>query len=130
MPWCLVRSRSGGPERDCALAGRRRDRRDLHTQSVQSHSFRPGRRAAEGGEIAAKSLDAEIVHFIPRSEAPAEQLGLVDEVVRIKPDAIVFAPFDPKAMVPAIDKLNAAGIPVTNVNERLAGGNVVAYVGT
>src|SRR5215510_4074661 len=75
-----------------------------------------------GGEIAAKSLDAQIVHFIPRSEAPAEQLGLVD--------AIVFAPFDPKVMVPAVDKLNAAGIPVTNVNERLAGGNVVAYVGT
>src|SRR5438132_8735959 len=83
-----------------------------------------------GGEIAAKSLAAQTVHFIPRSESPDEQLGLVDEVVRIKHDAIVFAPFDPKAMVPAIDKLNAAGIPVTNVNERLAGGNVVAYVGT
>src|SRR6516225_10173898 len=83
-----------------------------------------------GSEIAAKSLDAQVVHFIPRSEAPAEQLGLIDEIVRIKPDAIVFAPFDPKAMVPAVDKLNAAGIPVTNVNERLAGGNVVAYVGT
>ena len=49
-----------------------------------------------GSEIAAKSLDAQIVHFIPRSESPAEQLGLVDEVVRIKPDAIVFAPFDPR----------------------------------
>jgi ribose transport system substrate-binding protein len=33
-------------------------------------------------------------------------------------------------MLPAVDKLNAAGIPVTNVNERLAGGKVVAYVGT
>ena len=83
-----------------------------------------------GGEIAAKSLGAKIVHFIPRSEAPAEQLGLVDEVVLIKPDAVVFAPFDPKAMVPAVAKLNAAGIPVTNVNERLEGGDVVAYVGT
>jgi ribose transport system substrate-binding protein len=83
-----------------------------------------------GSEIAAKSLDAQIVHFIPRSETPAEQLGLVDEVVRVRPDAIVFAPFDPKVMVPAVDKLNAAGIPVTNVNERLVGGNVVAYVGT
>ena len=83
-----------------------------------------------GGETAARSLDAQIVHFIPRSENPAEQLGLIDEVVRVKPDAIVLAPFDPKAMVPAVDKLNAAGIPVTNVNERLAGGNVVAYVGT
>ena len=83
-----------------------------------------------GGEIAATSLGAKIVHFIPRSEAPPEQLGLVDEVLRNKPDAIVLAPFDPKAMVPAVDKLNAAGIPVTNVNERLAGGSVVAYVGT
>src|SRR5215470_17814984 len=83
-----------------------------------------------GGETAARSLDAQIVHFIPRSENPAEQLGLIDEVVRVKPDAIVLAPFDPKAMVPAVDKLNAAGIPVTNVNERLAGGSVVAYVGT
>jgi hypothetical protein len=33
-------------------------------------------------------------------------------------------------MVPAVDKLNAAGIPVTNVNERLAGGSVITYVET
>src|SRR5215469_5890166 len=45
-----------------------------------------------GSEIAAKSLHAEIIHFIPRSETPAEQLGLVDEVIRVKPDAVVFAP--------------------------------------
>ena len=83
-----------------------------------------------GGEIAATTLGAQVVHFIPRSEAPPEQLGLVDEVVRNKPDAIVLAPFDPKAMVSAVDRLNAAGIPVTNVNERLAGGSVVSYVGT
>ena len=48
-----------------------------------------------GGEIAANALGVGIVHFIPRSEAPPEQLGLVDEVIRNKPDAIVFAPFDP-----------------------------------
>jgi ribose transport system substrate-binding protein len=83
-----------------------------------------------GSEIAAKSLDAQVVHFIPRSEAAPEQLGLIDEVISNKPDAIVLAPFDPKAMLPAVDKLNAAGIPVTNVNERLAGGKIVAYVGT
>jgi len=83
-----------------------------------------------GSEIAAKSLDALVVHFIPRSETPSDQLGLVDEVIRNKPDAIVLAPFDPSAMLPAVDKLNAAGIPVVNVNERLSGGNTVAYVGT
>ena len=83
-----------------------------------------------GGEIAATTLGAQVVHFIPRSEAPPEQLGLVDEVIHNKPDAIVLAPFDPKAMVSAVDRLNAAGISVTNVNERLAGGSVVSYVGT
>lgn len=83
-----------------------------------------------GSEIAAKSLNADVVHFIPRTEAPADQLGLIDEVLRAKPAAVVLAPFDPKDMLPAVDKLNAAGIPVTNVNERLTGGKVVAYVGT
>src|SRR6202022_4297402 len=77
-----------------------------------------------------RSAGAEIVHYIPRGESEAEQLGLIDEVIRNKPDAVVLAPFDPMAMVPAVDKLNAAGIPVTNVNERLAGGKIVAYVGT
>lgn len=83
-----------------------------------------------GSEIAAKSFGAEVVHYIPRGESTPEQLGLVDEVIRNKPDAIVLAPFDPAAMVPSVEKLNGAGIPVTNVNERLAGGKVVAYVGT
>jgi ribose transport system substrate-binding protein len=83
-----------------------------------------------GTEIAAKSLDAQVIHFIPRSDAPAEQLGLIDEVIRGKPDAVVLAPFDPAAMIPAVEKLNSAGIPVTNVNERLSGGNTIAYVGT
>jgi ribose transport system substrate-binding protein len=83
-----------------------------------------------GSETAAAALGAQSVHFIPRSESPPEQLGLIEEVLRTKPDALVLAPFDPKAMLPGVSKLNAAGIPVTNVNERLAGGDVVAYVGT
>jgi len=43
---------------------------------------------------------------------------------------VLLAPFDPKLMLPAVGRLNAAGIPVTNVNERLSGGKVVSYVGT
>jgi ribose transport system substrate-binding protein len=83
-----------------------------------------------GSETAAKSLKTEVTHFIPRTESTADQLGLIDEVLRTKPDAVVLAPFDPKEMLPGVDRLNAANIPVTNVNERLAGGKVVAYVGT
>jgi ribose transport system substrate-binding protein len=83
-----------------------------------------------GGEIAAAALGVQIVHFIPRSEAPPDQIALIDELIRNKPAAIVVAPFDVKAMVAPVDRLVAAGIPVVNVNERLSGGNVVAYVGT
>jgi ribose transport system substrate-binding protein len=82
-----------------------------------------------GGEIAAKAQGVEIVHYIPRSEAPPEQIALIDEIIRNKPDAIVLAQFDTKMMAAPVDKLNAAGIIVVNVGERLAGGKVVGYVG-
>jgi ribose transport system substrate-binding protein len=32
-------------------------------------------------------------------------------------------------LVPAVEKINAAGIPVTNITDRIAGGKLVAYVG-
>jgi ribose transport system substrate-binding protein len=106
----------------------------LHAETIATFTRNPAnpilRGVRIGSEIAARSAGAQTVHYIPRSESPPEQLGLIDEVIRNKPDALVLAPFDPAAMVPAVDKLNAAGIPVTNVNERLAGGRVVAYVGT
>jgi ribose transport system substrate-binding protein len=83
-----------------------------------------------GGEIAAAALGAQVVHFIPRSEAPPDQIALIDEIIRNKPAAIVVAPFDVKAMAAPVDRLAAAGIPVVNVNERLSGGTVISYVGT
>jgi ribose transport system substrate-binding protein len=56
---------------------------------------------------------------------------LVEDVVRAKPDALVFAPSDPKGLLPAMDKFTAAGIPVVNVIDRLdGGGGAIAYVGT
>jgi ribose transport system substrate-binding protein len=46
-----------------------------------------------------------------------------------KPDAIVFIPVDYKALVPAVEKINAAKIPVTNITDRSASGDFVAFVG-
>ena len=36
-----------------------------------------------------------------------------------KRDALVFTPVDVKAMVPSVQKINAAGIPLVNVGDRL-----------
>ena len=70
-------------------------------------------------------------NFIPTSaDNVAQQTALAEEALRSKPDAVVFTPTDPKALVPVVAKFTAAGIPVINVNDRLAGGNVAAYVGS
>jgi ribose transport system substrate-binding protein len=83
-----------------------------------------------GSEAMAGKLGDMSMHFVPRTEnSVPEQIGLADDVLRNKPDALVFSPSDPKALIPAVDKFNAAGIAVVNVIDRLAGGQVVAYVG-
>jgi len=58
-----------------------------------------------------------------------EQLSQVEDVIVKKPDAIVFTPVDYKALIPGVEKMNAAGIPVVNVTDHMAGGKIVSYVG-
>ena len=83
-----------------------------------------------GAEAAAKTLGANAIQYIPtKPDSIPEQLSQVEDVIVKKPDAIVFIPVDSKALVPAVEKINAAGIPVTNITDRIAGGKLVAYVG-
>lgn len=83
-----------------------------------------------GAEASAKALGANVIQYIPtKPDSIPEQLSQVEDVIVKKPDAIVFVPVDYKALVPAVEKINAAGIPVTNITDRIAGGNLVAYVG-
>jgi ribose transport system substrate-binding protein len=83
-----------------------------------------------GTEASAKALGAKVIQYIPtKPDSIPEQLSQVEDVIVKKPDAIVFIPVDYKALVPAVEKINAAGIPVTNITDRIAGGKLVAYVG-
>src|SRR5215471_18049720 len=83
-----------------------------------------------GSDAAAKALGAKVIQYIPtKPDSIPEQLSQVEDVIVKKPDAIVFIPVDYKALVPAVEKINAAGIPVTNITDRIAGGKLVAYVG-
>ena len=83
-----------------------------------------------GSETAAKSLGVKVIQYIPtKPDSIPEQLSHVEDVIVKKPDAIVFIPVDYKAMVPAVEKINAAGIPVVNITDRSAAGKFVAFVG-
>lgn len=84
-----------------------------------------------GAETAAKLMGAKIVHFIPtKPDSIPEQLSQIEDVIVKKPRAIVLIPVDYKAMVPGVEKINEAKIPVVNLTDRSAGGTFVAFVGS
>src|ERR1700675_1493203 len=83
-----------------------------------------------GAENAAKQLGAKIIQYVPtKPDSIPEQLSQVEDVIVKKPNAIVFTPVDYKALVPAVEKINSAHIPVTNITDRSAAGDFVAFVG-
>jgi ribose transport system substrate-binding protein len=83
-----------------------------------------------GADQAAKALKAKIAHYIPtKADSIPEQLSQIEDVTVKKPDAIVFVPVDYKAMVPGVEKINDAKIPVVNITDRSAGGDFLAFVG-
>ena len=76
-----------------------------------------------GADQMAKSLGVTIFHYIPTSpDNVPQQTFLVEEALRQKRDALVFTPVDVKAMVAPIQKVNAAGLPLVNVGDRLRQG--------
>lgn len=84
-----------------------------------------------GVEAMARQMGAgPVTHYAPtRPNNLAEQLSQIEDVSVKKPDAILFMAVDPRGVVPAIEKVNAAGIPIINYNDRVAGGKYASYVG-
>ena len=84
-----------------------------------------------GAAIAARNFGVELINYVPSTaDSVADQNKLVDDAIKDKPDAIVFVPVDFTQAGVAVAKINAATIPLINVNERLSGGAVAGYVGT
>ena len=82
-----------------------------------------------GSNAAAMTLGVKVVHYVPTTpDNVVEQTKLVEDAIRNKPDAIVFDPVHVEQLVPAIEKINAADIPVTEVTDRSVGGKFVSRV--
>jgi ribose transport system substrate-binding protein len=82
-----------------------------------------------GADSAAKRLSLGVSHYVPTTpDSAAEQAKLVDDAIATKPDLIVFDPADNQKAVPAIEKINAAGIPVIEITDRAEGGRFVSAV--
>ncbi len=84
-----------------------------------------------GADKAAKALGADVEHAAPtKPDNIEEQTRLVEDWIVKKPDAFVFVPVDYKALVPSIEKVNRAGIPIVIFSNRMTGVDVVSYVGS
>lgn len=68
-----------------------------------------------------------IVNGIKNEIDLAQQVSLIDQMIASRVDAIVIAPADSKAIVPALARAAAAGIVVVNIDNRLDAGILGEY---
>lgn len=99
----------------------------LFTKNQTNPYFQTIRVAARA---AAKSLNVEVVDYIPtKADSIPEQMSQIEDAITKRPDAAVFIPVDSKAVVPGVEKFNAAKIPVVNLVDRAEGGEFISFMG-
>lgn len=99
----------------------------LFTKNQTNPYFQTLRVAAQA---AAKSLNVDLVNYIPtKPDSIPEQMSQIEDAITKRPDAAVFIPVDSKAMVPGVEKFNAANIPTINLTDRAEGGNFISFMG-
>jgi ribose transport system substrate-binding protein len=77
----------------------------------------------------ARSVGAKTTHFVPKKpDNVDEQRAMVEQVLKDRPDIVIFIPVDDVAMVESVKKLNEAKIPVVLASNPLPG-KFVTYVG-
>src|SRR5882757_832467 len=77
----------------------------------------------------ARTTGVRLIHLVPnRPDNVDEQKAMVEQVLKDKPDAVIFIPVDDVAMIESVKKLNEAKIPVVLVSNPLPG-SFVTYVG-
>jgi ribose transport system substrate-binding protein len=77
----------------------------------------------------ARTTGVKLIHMAPNQpDNVDEQKAMVDQVLKDKPDAVIFIPVDDIAMIDSVKKLNDAKIPIVLVSNPLPG-NFVTYVG-
>jgi len=111
----------------CAATTDTDDRIAVFTKN-QTNPFFQGVRL--GADSAGRQMKATVVHYVPtQPDSIPEQMSQIENAITKKPSAIVFVPVDSKAMVPGVQKMNAAGIPVVNIVDHSLGGEILSWIG-
>jgi ribose transport system substrate-binding protein len=98
----------------------------VFTKNTTNPAYQAFRLAADQ---VGQAAGAKIVHFVPKQpDNVDEQIAMVEQVLKDRPDAVVFIPVDDVAMVASVKKLNAAKIPIVLAANPLPG-SFVTFVG-
>ena len=77
----------------------------------------------------ARAAGARTVHYVPKKpDNVDEQKAMVEQVLKDRPDIVIFIPVDDVAMIDSVKQLNEAKIPVVLAGNRLPG-SFVTFVG-
>lgn len=77
-------------------------------------------KAKDGAMAAAKDFGINLEVVAPvKSNNNDEQISLAEQVIAQKKDILIMTPADSKGIVPAMEEVNAAGIPIINLNTKI-----------
>src|SRR3954454_17307136 len=98
----------------------------VFTKNLTNPAYEAFRIAAD--QIA-RSTDTKVVHFVPKQpDNVDEQKAMVQQILKDRPDAVIFIPVDDVAMIDSVREINAANIPIVLVSNPLPG-KFVTYIG-
>lgn len=110
----------------CATAAKANMTIAVFTKNTTNPAYQSFRIAAD--QIA-HATGARTVHYVPKQpDNVGEQQAMVEQVLKDRPDAVIFTPVDDVAMIESVQKLNAAKIPIILVTNPLPG-SFVTYIG-
>ncbi|MFQ5420859.1 MAG: D-ribose ABC transporter substrate-binding protein [Anaerolineae bacterium] len=81
----------------------------------------------DGAQAAADAAGVELI-VVDAQDDPAQEATNIEDLIQRGVDVILINPTDGDAIVPSIQKANAAGIPVFTIDRGASGGDVVAHI--
>lgn len=108
------------------LVGQQRPRIALFVSTINNPYFVT---MAEGAKAAAADFGADLTVFDGQNDS-LTQTNQIDAAIAAGYQAILLNPTHQEALIPAVQRANAAGIPVFSVDRDVTGGERVCYIGT
>jgi ribose transport system substrate-binding protein len=76
----------------------------------------------------AKKLDVEVI-TVDAEDVAAKQMSDIENFIARRVDGVLISPIGADSLVPAVEALNQAHIPVATVDRKVNGGEVLVHVG-